>query len=343
MLCLIVGSLLPTVLFAALLLRGLVQFTSAVAYREVAHQLGLSADSRGGMLHGWLGDKRVFIGTRWVVDGNVRSAHHGGLLDFERPLGLGLEVRRRGLSERWLRRRRRTGAEILLGDPALDRLLEVRTSEPERAKALLTGPALVPLRRLVSGWKNVAIADQGLRVVLSRPEPTAGRLMGLLQSMVDLAAALEEARARLPAPERFGALGQRWEALAKDLGVDYEPAWPAIRGERDGRRLLVVPHRRSTDEFNAVARLFFRPHRAIGLRIVPDEGGAVGDQEIRGWDAEAVRERIAPGEPALKALAAHGRVYVDDRCITLSRIDGDPENLAHVIAHLEDFARAIGW
>src|SRR5690349_9958453 len=108
--------------------RGMRQLQIASTYGDVARELGLDVDTRGVSLQGHLGDQRLWVGEVMVGHGPDRRMVCWGVLDLERPLGLGLLMRRRGLSERLFRRPR--GVRITPVDPDLDRHVEIHGDDP---------------------------------------------------------------------------------------------------------------------------------------------------------------------------------------------------------------------
>ncbi len=356
-LCLLLGSAIPLAALFFFVRRAMRQLQVASAYGEVSRQLGLDVDTRGVSLQGHLGDRRIWIGEVMVGHGPERRMVTWGVLDLTRPLALGLVVRRRGRSLPLLRGRAAPDAAI--GDPALDRLLHVQGDEPDRVRALFTPPVRQALRTLMDAWPEIAITDRAVRVHLSRPEASAERLHLLVSAMLGLAEALEAARAQVAAPSRLDEVVQNLRATAERLGLDLEPAFPALSGQLEGRRVLVAA-RRDQHGYSAVVRLWFRPHPATGLRLRPQtepdgywsvgqdiqfqDPGFDGRFVIKGWDPEQIRELLGPdARAALVELLALGAVAADDRCLDVEGVALEPGSCEAALSLATRVAERLGW
>lgn len=356
-LCLLLGSVLPLAAVWFVVARGLRQLQVASAYGEVSRQLGLDTDTRGLSLQGHLGDRKLWIGEVMVGHGPDRRMMTWGVLDLTRPLGLGLMARRRGRTTTLLRRA--PTPEAAVGDPDLDRAFEVQGDDPARIRMLFTPQVRTALRGLIEEWPEVALTDRAVRVHLSRPESSVGRLQRLVASMLELAEALETARREVEPPARLAPSLAEWTTLAEKLELDLEPWLPGLAGQRDGRRVQ-LSLRRSDNGYEAGLRLWFLPHRATGIRLrkqlEPDGYWSVGQDiqigdptfdrafVIKGWDPERIRELLDPTtRAALLALADVGHPEVDDRGIYVEGIDLTPARLVGSFEASEAVARAFGW
>lgn len=337
--------------------RGKRQLDAAIAYRMVARSLGLEVDTRGVSLNGHLGDRRLWVGEVMVGHGRDRRSSIWGVVDFERPLGFGLQVRRRGLSERVFRRRRSPGIE--LGNQ-LDRRVEVLGDHPAQVRALLgDGEVRQALRRLMDRHPDVVITDSSVRVHLARPLATERALDELVECLLTLARVLETARRSVSAPERLQRLVPGWSRVAERQGLVLEDTLPAIVGEVDGRRIVVTVSRGERDYVGDL-RLYFGEHRATGLRLSPQERPdgywSVGqdiqiDDErfdaafvVKGWDPGKIRELLDDSARAsLLAASACGNLEVEDVRLHLHDIGLDEAGVERAIERAVEVAHKLGW
>lgn len=356
LLCLILGSAIPILLVFLMLRRGWRQLAVAEAYHNVSRRLGLPVDTRGVSLHGHLGEQRIWVGQVMVGHGPQRQMLCWGVLDHERPLGLGLLLRRRGLSERLWRRAR--GPEITIG-PELDRQLEAQGDEAAKVRGLLDDEVQSLLLRMLRRWRDLVVTDQSVRVHLKQPLAHTHELQTLVDDLRALSSALSSARAQLPPPASLGTSSEGWSELARRHALELEPAYPAVGGSVDGRRVRVGPVRTHRG-YSAEIRLLFRPHRTQGLHLQPQlepdgywsvgQDIQVGDQAfddafvIKGYDPEAVRHLLsAEARQHLLALGRAGRLDIDDVRLHLSGVAIDPEVLDELLHHAIAAAIAMGW
>jgi hypothetical protein len=359
LLCLLVGLLIPVVALGLVVRRAVRPLASASAYRNVAWKLGLEADTRGVSVHGWLDGRRLFVGE--AVDGEAgrRGAELRAVLDLATPLGLGLHARRRASrSGRALGRFRGTPG-LRLDDKVLDDALEVRTFDPERAKALFTDDVRAQLRSLLAGGQAVELTDHWVRVRPRRPPASDKALLALIDALMTTAAALEQARARLPTPEALRDRLPGWAAAAEALGLQLDAALPALVGAVDGRRVTVHAVRGERG-FLADVRVQLRPHPPSGLSIAPAHGAraapdvgqriATGDEDfdatyvVKGYDPGALRARLGEDARAgLLALARRGRVRVHDAALEVHGVDVDPDAVRHAVGAALGVVAALGW
>jgi hypothetical protein len=357
LLALLLGIALPVGGVVALVSRGKRQLDAADAYRAVAGNLGLMVDTRGVSVQGHLGDRRLWVGEVMLGYGPRRTTTLWGVVDMQRPLGLGLQVRRRGLSERVFRRGRAPGVE--LGDEALDRRVEVLGDDPARVRALVGDREVkAALADLMGRFPDLVVTDYSVRVHLDRPLTTERALQGLVDGLIRLSAALEAGRQAVAVPERLEVVARDWAPLAVD-GLVLEPWLPALVGVLDGRRLVVTAWR-ADEGYQADLRLYFRPHRDLGLRIrpqvEPDGYWSVGQDiqldddavdrnfVIKGWDPGRVRDLLGPeARQALLAAAKCGHIQVDDQRLHLRDLSLDPGQVRAAILASVALADALGW
>jgi len=355
-LCLALGSAIPVALLFFAVQRGVRQLAVAQAYAEVARRLGLEVDTRGVSLQGHLADRRVWIGQVMVGHGTDRHSTTWGVVDLDRPLGLGLLLRRRGLSERLFRRSR--APEATLSNADLARLVEARGDDPSRIRSLLTEEVQQTLAAVMRRWPDVVVTDHSVRVFLKKPEARGDRLQSLVDALLHLASTLEKARRDVDVPERLQAEASGWADLAGALNLDVEPWLPALSGTLEGHR-VVLAIRRQSGGYAAELRLRFGAPSDIGLRIRPQvepdgywsvgQDIQVGDARfdaafvVKGYDPLTVRETLnATARDALMVLAATGPVEVDDKYLLVRGLPLSPATLSDLLATALSVARAMG-
>jgi hypothetical protein len=355
-LCLLLGAAIPLIVLYLLARRAWRQLAVSEAYREASRRLGLILDTRGLSIRGYLAERRIWIGEVMVDYGPQRDTEVRGILRLDRPLGLGLFVRRRG-GRRFLRRRR--PAQVVTGDATLDRALEFRADHPERVKELLEGRVAAAVHGLMRRWPDLVLTDHHVRVYLSQSETSAEALEDLVRAMDSVANALVEVRSKLPPPPALHQTAMAWRKLAAELGLDFEENFPAMTGTMEGLRVRVVA-RRAAERYVAEIRVAHGTHQDLGLRIFPQHGPdgywSVGQDiqledeafdrafVIKGYDPERVTELLS--QDARKALLDGlkvGPVEVDDHIIQLSEAPLDPEPLSKSIHLLLGVARALSW
>lgn len=337
--------------------RGKRQIDAAMAYRGVARSLELEVDTRGVSVQGHLGDRRLWVGEVMVGHGPDRRTAVWGVVDLQRPLGLGLQVRRRGLSERVFRRRRAPGVEL---GHAIDRRVEVLGDEQARVRHLIGDREVRQrLTTLMDLHPDVVVTDSSVRVHLDRPLTTERALAALVDGMLELAAALERSRENVPPPDRLARWVDDWSELATHNDLRFESWLPAVTGRVVGGR-LVLSVVRTERGYTADLRLYVASHRALGLRIrpqvEPDGYWSVGqdiqlddeafDQRfvVKGWDPGKIRDLIdEPARLALLAATELGVLHVEDARIHLSRLPMDASALQVAIDRVVAVARGLGW
>lgn len=337
--------------------RGKRQLDAAVAYRSVARNLGLEVDTRGVSLQGHLGDRRLWVGEVMVGHGPDRRTAVWGVVDLRRPLGLGLQVRRRGLSERVFRRNRSPGIEL---GQQIDRRVEVRGDHAPQVRTLLGAREVrEALSQLMDFRPDVVITDNSVRVHLARALARETELDELVQRMLSLARSLEDSRRLVSPPDRLAVLVPEWEAVATRLGLELEACLPAVVGEVTGRK-VVATVTRGERGYETSVRLWFAEHRPLGLRVrpqvEPDGYWSVGqdiqlgddrfDQAfvVKGWDPGRVRERLhADARGAFLEANALGRLNVEDVRLTLGGLPLDGPSVEEAIGRALAVADALGW
>lgn len=356
-LCLVTGSAIPLLMIFLLIRRATRQLAVAGAYGDVSRRLGLEVDTRGLSLHGHLGAQRIWVGQVMVGHGPERRELCWGVLDHERPLALGLLLRRRGLSERLWRRAR--APRVALPD-LLDRAIEASGDDPHRVRTLLDAAAQEHLLKMLHRWRDVVVTDESVRVLLSQPLATAAELQELVDDLRGLSSALGSARAAVDPPDALTAVSAGLQAMARERDLDFHAEYPAAGGVLDGRRVYVGPVR-TENNYTGILRLGFRPHRTLGLQVLPQtepdgywsvgQDIQVGDDAfddafvVKGYDPQAVRELLTPElRAALCALIASGaRLEVDDVRMSLTGAPLDADELERLLKIAETAAGHIGW
>lgn len=349
LLCLLTGLLLPFLALGLAIRRGLRPLSAASAYRNVAWQLGLEADTRGASLQGYVDRRRLFVGEAGDPGSTVRA-----VLDLATPLGLGLRVRRRART--W---RRQQEAGLRLGDPELDEALTIEASLPDRAQALFVDEVRTALSAMLALHPDLDLDDHHVSVTLTRAPSSARRLLELVQRMRALASALEQARAQLPPPPEMEAWIAPWATLADTLGLTLDRRLPALRGVLDGHEVQVGCVRRP-DGYRADLRVVFHGHDPTGLVLTPQQGTQdvwtigqdilVGDEAfdeafvIKGYDPVRVREILTDeARAALLELLEAGRPVLDDQDLDVYEIPLDPDALETHLRQAVAVARGLRW
>ena len=355
--CLLVGIALPLAAIFLLLRRGMRQLAVAEAYGEVSRRLGLPVDTRGVSLHGYVDHQRLWVGSVMVGHGPDRQLLHWGVLDLPRPLGLGLLVRRRGLSERVFRRSR--APEIMVPDTELGRLLEVHGDDARAIRQLLRRDVVEALKGIVARWRDVIITDQSVRVHLAQPPARTAELQELVDALRQLTHLLSEARLSVNPPPALAPMTERYARLADDLGLELCSPYPGLEGQRSGREVVVVPCR-APRGYSAEVRVHLAEHRPTGLLLVRQQGpdgywsvgqdiqvgtGAFDDCfVVKGWDPQAVVDMLTDtARDDLLELASLGELTLDDDTLRVRGLPLTPETLREVIELATRVADELGW
>lgn len=349
--CLVIGSALPISVVLLAVRRGWRQLTVAEAYHSVARQLGLPADTRGVSLQGHLGVQRLWVGDVMMGHGPERRIVCWAVLDHERPLGLGLQI---------TPRRRPVRLRLRPEEIDLERLLEVRSDDADGARKLMRDEGVrEQLERILPRWPRLTVTDDHVQVRLRASLSRTSDLFALVDDLTALSAALVAARDTLPPPAGLSDTEAEWSALADAHGLELDPAYPAVEGTVDGRRLRVWPTSTGAG-FAAELRVVFQPHRAMGLQISPQLGPdgywsvgqdiQVGDVHfdrrfvIKGWDPQAVRDMLTDEvREHLIVLDDHGRLEIDDVRLTLRDLPLDLPALGDLLKRAVAVAAALGW
>jgi hypothetical protein len=346
------GVALTLFVLAFMVYRGMRPVAAAAAYRNLAWKLGLEADTRGRTLQGYLDGRRLFIGL--ADDAALGTTTLRATLEFERPLGLGLRIRPRGLSERV--RRARPG--LTTGDPELDGPLDLRAYDPARVQALFTDEVREALSRLRAGWPALEVHDHGVRVDLPSPLTREDALRRLIEHLRRLAVALETARRAVPAPPQVEDWLPAWRALADERGLQFEPALPMLTGELEGVAVEVRCARLAEDRFAAEVRAHIAEHRPTGLWVLPaaratttttagqdihtEDPNFDADFVIKGFDPFTIRRVLDDGvRRAVRALAPHGAVTITDRTVDLRGAAIDRDALEDALRAIRDVATEL--
>jgi len=357
--CLLLGIALPLGVLYLVARRAWRQLAVAETYRIVARNLGLSVDTRGLSLHGHLRDRRLYIGEVMEGHGTDRRIQYRGVLALERPLGLGLLVRRKA-ARGWLRRRARA-SEVRTEDGAFAHQFEVFGDDEGRIHRLLDGGVVSAILAFSRRWPDLTITDHHIRVLLKHPEASAAGLGALVDATQSLADELMRARRAVATPEALAPLLEPWEALGKEIGLQLEPCFPALVGVLRDRQVWAAP-RREWDGYAVEVRVRFPEHRALGFllrpQVEPDGYWSVGQDiqvgdaafdrgfVIKGYDPSAVRHLLSEAvRDAVLALGAEGDRYVEanDRELRIRGILLDAASLGSALGAAVDAANAFRW
>ena len=141
------------------------QTAAPAAYREVARRLGLEVDTRGASVNGYLVAERrkLYIGEVMVGHGPDRTTQHRAVLSLDRPLGLGVAVRKR-TGRSWFRRER--GHVIQTGHAEFDKHFRISGDDDERVRALLDDNVRARIEALAAKHPNLLVSDHHVRALL---------------------------------------------------------------------------------------------------------------------------------------------------------------------------------
>ncbi|MFM2162623.1 MAG: hypothetical protein RLZZ383_2135 [Pseudomonadota bacterium] len=232
------GALLGVALGVALTLallglglrRGVRPVATASVYRALAWQHGLRADTRGRSLQGDFHGRTLFLGIDEATQQPVAR------LSLRHPLGIGLVVRPRTVTERL--RRRRQALQTL--DAEIDTAFHVAAFDVPTARSLFNDDvraALLDVRRRAG---HVEVSDRRIRLRLRQAPTRRGDAERGLAALERLAAALESARETLPLPPEHAARSAAWAAEAVALGLAHDPRLGAVVGSDIRLQILQV-------------------------------------------------------------------------------------------------------
>lgn len=224
-------------------------------------------------------------GLRVLVDRHVRRAGKNSKaftryrVDYPRPLGIGLQLKREGMLFGFARM---LGAQdIQVGDGAFDAEVVVKGSDPRRVIEFLTPARRLRILRLLNALAGCEINDAGIVWSCPGTETDAGRLAGHLRRLVRLAGHLSrppETGDRLDAAVeavREGRTGEALEAVRRDA-TEPDPDARLVEGQ-----ILY-----SGGRYQEAAQVF----RAA-------EAAGEGDEELTGWSARAEGKLAPAAEP----------------------------------------------
>ena len=357
LLCMLLGGVLTVTALYLVLRRGMHQVAEASTYRAVSERLGLVVDTRGVSVHGYVNRRRVWVGRVMEGFGPDRRTEVRGVVALRRPLGLGLLVRPKGLTGRLSRK---TGPEQGAGIAAIDRLAHVHDAERDQLRQLLDDRVRECLLAALGRWPRLSVTDVDVQVRLRRPPHNPEGLEALVRAMVEIADAVEAARASVRPAAEPGSWVQGWRELGDELGLTLEDALPALCGQVDGRDVQVGAAR-SPDGYRVQVICWFADHAAMGLhlrpQVDPDGYWSVGQDiqighegvdrafVIKAYDPDLLRSRLNHlACEGLMALAALGKVEVDDRRVVVDDLDGtDVDALRAAVRGARGLATHLGW
>ncbi|MFK7928748.1 MAG: hypothetical protein AB8H79_11215 [Myxococcota bacterium] len=333
--CLACGIAIPVILVGLVIRRAHRQLSTAGAYREVAQALGLAVDTRGCSLHGIREDRSLWVGEVLVGDGPDRHREVHGVIGFQRPLALGLS-----LSAKRSRRQASQG----LNHPELDKRLVVDVAFPAALDCVRDEAVQAALLLLIEMVNDVVVTDSRVRVRMKRAPSHASALGLLVDRLVAVAVALEEARAELGAAPELAEWSHTWKPVVDQWGLTVSTDGPRMSGRLAGWPVEVVPLQ-VEGRWRCWLAVRFGPDTDTGLRLMPQReadgdpsmgqdisiGEPVFDRAfvVKGYDPTAVRKRLqAPVRVALLALNRLGEVTLDDHRLLLRGVDTDQLGVA---------------
>lgn len=154
-------------------------------WRQVAAELGLSASIGKGLsrptLSGQIGGRPVKIDTYTQRSGNNNTTYTRYRVGYP-PLGIGLNLKREGAFS--VITKLFGAQDVTVGDDLFDDSFTVKTSSPERLRALLTPSVRSGLLRLLASYGSAVITDDHILITRPRFESKGEVLTSTAQRMV---------------------------------------------------------------------------------------------------------------------------------------------------------------
>ncbi|MGD8375628.1 MAG: hypothetical protein PVF68_05765 [Acidobacteriota bacterium] len=256
---------------------------AAAASLDLEHSSGGTFGKR--QISGELDGLRVLVDRHVRRAGNNSKAFTRYRIDFPRPLGIGLRLKREGMLFGFARM---LGAQdIQVGDAAFDADVVVKGSDPRRVIEFLTPARRLRILRLLNALAGCEINDTGIVWSCPGMETDPGRLAGHLRRLVRVASHLSR-----PA-EAGDRLGAAVDAIREGR---TEEALEAVR--RD-------PAQRDPDAGLVEGQILYsggRYQEAAEAFRAADAAGE-GDEELAGWSARA-EGKLATPDPGPAPTAA---------------------------------------
>ena len=155
------------------------------AWRQAAAELGLIASIGKGLtrpvLSGTIGGHPVKIDTYTQRSGNNNTTYTRYRVEYP-SLGIGLNLKREGAFS--VITKLFGAQDVAVGDNLFDDAFTVKTSNPERLRALLTPSVRSGLLRLLASYGSAVITDDHLLITKARFESKGDVLKSTTQRMV---------------------------------------------------------------------------------------------------------------------------------------------------------------
>ena len=307
------GVALTLVLLGLGLRRGVRPVATASLYRALAWQYGLRADTRGRSLQGDLRGRTLFLGIDEATQQPVAR------LALRHPLGIGLVVRPRTVTER-LRRRRQP---LQTQDPEVDTAFHIAAFDADAARHLFDAEvraALIDLRRRVG---HVEISDRRIRLRLRQAPTRRQDAERGLAALERLATALEAARSVVPLPQEHAQRTRAWADEAAGLGLEHDPVLGTVTGRDFRLQVLQVDAAVWIGEAQArvaattafALRVATRGDLSAGFPAAVSTGDPAFDEVflVSILDRSRVQDALPPAaRGALRTLARSGSVSIQD-------------------------------
>jgi len=346
LICLLFGMAITLYLLAIAIRRGLRPMAAATAYRQVAWQLGLDADTRGLLVQGFIEERSLFLGELPPSPGARSKYPVRAQLGLAFPLGCQLTLRsvpRRKLPGR------RDASGPNTGDPDFDERFAVKADEA--ALRLLTPEVRSAFLQLAELHPEVAYEADRIQVLLRLPLSRAQRMLDLIEALRHTASCLESARRTAPLPEPLAPFAAPWADWAAELGLVYDPQLPAMLGLLNGRSVRV--YLTTEDDHLPLLRVRCVQSPPLGLRLLPQDPSEsplafsqdllVGDSAfdaafiIQGYAPERVRELLsAPTREGLLRLRTSGTIQWDDQALQLTLFPSARDHLPQALRALAE-------
>lgn len=265
--------------------------TTVAQWTQAAAQLGLDLHT-GSMfsyprMDGLVSDYEVSVGTITKGSGNNQQRYTRFQVQYP-SIDLGLELSRQTKVGGFFRRM--VGMQDLeIGDPSFDEAFVVKTNDPDRLAAYLTGQRRSTLSRLLATYPTLKVTDASVlvevRSVVRDPEvlvSTVRRLVGVGQSLSGQSAEVDEAVTARAAGDLAEALRRMREAVE-------------ARPDDVERRLQEI------DTLAAAGK-----SDDLDTRMTELERLAPADPEVRGWKQSSTASAAQP------AVVEEGRIVDAD-------------------------------
>lgn len=163
------------------------------AWASAARQLRLAFQPGDFMkafkIEGAIGGMHVTVET--YAGGERKGVSTRFRVGFPKALGLGLRISRAGIFSAFARQL--GGGGIVVGDPEFDNRFTVRGNDPDRVGGFLDGERRMAIGRFFTFHRDAVILDGGIESTVPGRVRDAGKIVGTVRSMADLAQRLSQA------------------------------------------------------------------------------------------------------------------------------------------------------